>query len=176
MLATKVAAPSREALAAAYHTAPHHQLNKAELEQWHRWVRARALEESQGLSVVMVDSSPYEYFDQMKAEVERHRYLQVSTLNNTDPLLPGLLNLQYRVLHDLWHVRLDADFSWEGELKVARHGLAETWDQPLIQKILFSEMVLQTAHALEYGYFREDQPYVPVPRTFIEQLLEGALV
>jgi hypothetical protein len=175
VLETATYIPKVQDLASVYSTAPHEQLSDQELAAWHRWVRARFLEETEGITVRYLDYQPYHKVREMIRDVKQFKALAVSREYNHDPLLPGKLNLMYRAAHDLVHVELGAEFDWKGELAVARHSIAETYDQPLIQQIIFSETVLQTAHAVVFNEFRSDQPFVRVGTEIIEMLLAGAL-
>jgi hypothetical protein len=168
-------APTMQDLAKLYHIGAHKQLKSKEVDQIQRWVQARYEEETAGIMVVPVGYQPYARVAEMEAELQQTSTLRVSTLFNTDPVLPGHLNLKYRAAHDMVHVRLGADFDWPGELTVARQSVTEAYNLPLIQQFIFSETVLQAAHALHYGYFRGDQAFVPVVPEVIDMLIDGLL-
>jgi hypothetical protein len=167
--------PKIEDLASVYSTGAHKQLNIQELAEIHAWVRRRFVEDTAGITVNYVDYQPYDRVAEMSRYVRMYRYLEVSSQFNNDPVLPGELNLMYRASHDMLHVALDAEFDWSGELAVARYALAGEIGRPLIQQLIVSETVLQAAHALVFGEFRDDQPFVAVGPQIIDMILDGSL-
>ena len=98
-------------------------------------------------------------FDEIRKRFKENNVLCISTLHD-DSKLMGNFNIMFRVVHDYFHIMLDCGFEWEGEKKVFEkqaEGLSED-----AQMVLYSEIMLQTAFKLWYGYYPEKQKVVLV--------------
>ena len=84
-----------------------------------------------------------------KAEFRKSATLNVSTAHNFHPYLSKSANAKFRAIHDWQHIVLSADDSFEGEFSTWWNNNAPE----SIQWILFSEIVLQAAAAIDSGEF-----------------------
>jgi hypothetical protein len=134
-------------------------------EMYRAWV-------TPGLKIRYVDYDPYPDFATMRRLVEATGTLEVTTCHNDSRLLPGQHNLWGRTWHDLLHLWLEADFSMAGECEVARAVLRcfiGPHHDPIIAKLVFSEIVLEVATALDRGCFYPVQRVVLVPDRLLEE-------
>jgi hypothetical protein len=140
-----------------YLQAKNHNLSTANKVKFRAWIRE--LGEKVDLKTVYVSGQPYLSFEEMERQVKKTGILEISTdFNDPAVLTPGE-NLIYRKIHDMHHLQLGADFSWEGELKTCHHFCTLTND-PLFHRILFSESVLQVASSFVLGDFPDFQKLV----------------
>lgn len=111
------------------------------------------------IKVLFVDVDPYKTVAELTADVRNNRVMRVFSGGSDSKLLPGMLNLMFRAIHDYWHYVLQAPFTAEGEIKVfnrqAKHHTSIT-----SQKILFSEVVLQACYAEYFGEFASVQKVI----------------
>lgn len=112
------------------------------------------------IRVYYVDFEPYENVTELTNDVEK-QMLCVSTLNNTSPLFTPDMNLRFRAVHDYDHAITGAGFDFWGEYYTYTQWHKRT-DNPVIHKLLFSEIVLQAAYKIEYGYFPEQKAVIIV--------------
>ncbi len=148
-------------LAKAYSTGGHSQPSEQALYELGTLIFQLTLNAySQGWKSCFVDYEVYPLgFNQMKRLTKEFKDLSISTLHNNSLILNSIQNLQFRFIHDIHHLELDADFSMEGEFRTAQHIMAMT-DNNEVKQILFSEIALQAAYALEYGEFAKEQKVV----------------
>jgi hypothetical protein len=119
--------------------------------------------ELQGINFEYVDFQPYLRGQQlcqedMYADVKQGNLL-ISTQFNESDLLGAEINMIFRCIHDMHHVKLNVDFSWQGECASARHIMSFT-DNFLFQQLLFSEILGQSAVCFYTGQFPEHQKVV----------------
>ena len=98
--------------------------------------------------------------EEVKRKYVETGVLSISSLHNDSELLPGSINLAFRVWHDFVHIQFNYPFDYEGEYntwKVQSKGLSY-----LARQVLYSEIVLQTAYSLHNGFFPKKQKVVLV--------------
>lgn len=111
------------------------------------------------LEVKYVKGQPYANLFELTHDIKWKNTLQVSTDHNESELLPGILNLSFRAVHDYLHYTLQQPFDARGEINVFKiqkkfHSVG------ISQQILFSEVVLQACFAEHYGSFPTKQKVV----------------
>ncbi len=132
--------------------------------------------ELQGINCQYVDFQPYLRgqdlcLEDIQADVNRGNLLISSQFNESD-LLSREINLIFRCIHDMHHVKLNADFSWQGERASTRHFLSLT-DNFLFKQLLFSEILGQSAVYLYNGQFPEHQKIVLFEQEVLSCLDKG---
>src|SRR5690606_31648077 len=65
------------------------------------------------LTVEFVDVDPYPDLETMSEDITVWDRLKVSALHNESDLLPGLLNLKFRAVHDYFHFLLSQPFTFK---------------------------------------------------------------
>lgn len=106
------------------------------------------------------NSEPYADLFEMQADFRRKR-LKVSELHCEHPIFSRKTNIRFRILHDIAHCVINADFSEGGEYETFLHqskGLSEE-----ITKALYTEIVIQAAYKIHFGTF-------PVQKLFIKEV------
>jgi len=128
-------------------------LYRDEIEQFRREVaRAYAVTSGSAAKFRFVTGQPYDGLEDLKAAYKATGIIYISKDHNYSRVLPGRLNLQFRAVHDYAHIFCGGGFDLIGEWKTfqfqqyAFHSARTRW-------ILFSEVVLQAAYALEKGEF-----------------------
>lgn len=111
------------------------------------------------ITIDFVDGQPYENHLELTTDIRYLKRLRVSKDYNDSPLLPGILNLQFRAIHDFLHYILQAPFDAMGELRVF-NTQKKFHPEEIEQKILFSEVVLQACFKEHFGKFPEVQKVV----------------
>lgn len=105
-----------------------------------------------------VDGQPYDNIEQLSNDIKKG-FMLISKDYNDSKLLPGLLNLKFRAIHDYLHYVLQAPFTASGEIKVFQ--LQKRLHCSSIgQRILFSEVVLQACYAEYFNKFAEYQKVI----------------
>ena len=108
---------------------------------------------------VRVSGQPYASATELLADFQQNRRIQVSTDYNDPIVLHKEGNLQFRFIHDYHHCVLNADFSWEGEIKAYRYFCSLTHNETF-HRILRSELIYQAAVCVYLGYFPDTQKLV----------------
>ncbi len=152
-----------EDIARHYIAAPAYEVPFEIVRSFRQFVIDLAQVELQGINFQCVDFQPYLKGTQlcredMYADVNQGNLL-VSTQFNESDLLGSEINMIFRCIHDVHHVKLNVDFSWEGECASARHIVSFT-DNFLFKQLLFSEILGQSAVCLYTGQFPEHQKVV----------------
>lgn len=114
---------------------------------------------SSQLMILFVDGQPYDNLDQLTRQIAAHNVMLVSSDNNDSKLLPGLLNLQFRAVHDYLHYLLQQEFDFVGEYKVYQ-AQKHMHKSKIRKQILYSEVVLQAAYCEYFGRFADTQKVV----------------
>lgn len=145
-----------EDIAKHYIAAPAYQVPSQVVKNFRQFVVDLAQVELHGMDCQFVDFQPYLKgtelcLQDIYADVHRGRLLISRQFNESDLLSPEV-NLIFRCIHDLHHVKLNLDFSWQGECASARHIMSCT-DNFLFQQLLFSEILGQSAVCLYQGEF-----------------------
>lgn len=162
-----------ETIAQYYLSAPAYEVPCDIIRSFRQFILDLAKVELQGITCHYVDYQPYFIGSElsreaMQADVNSGNLL-ISTQFNESELLGPEINLIFRSIHDLHHVKLNVDFSWQGECASARHIMSLT-DNFLFKQILFSEILGQSSVCLSRGEFPEDQKIVLFEREILQSL------
>lgn len=162
-----------EKVAQHYLTAPAYEVPYFIRRRFRQFVIDLAQVELQGLNCKYVDFQPYLRGNEVCQEEIYRDYNQgnllVSTLFNESDLLGSEINMIFRCIHDVHHIKANVDFSWQGECASARHIISLT-DNILFQQILFSEILGQSAVCLAQGHFPEHQKVVLFEEDVLQSL------
>jgi hypothetical protein len=150
-------------IARHYIAAPVYEAPSDVVKNFRQFIIDLAQVELQGLNCQYVDFQPYLKGqelcrDDLYADVSQGKLL-ISTQFNESELLGSEINMIFRCIHDMHHVKLNVDFSWQGECASVRHIMSFT-DNLLFQQLLFSEILGQSAVCLYTGQFPEQQKVV----------------
>jgi len=126
----------------------------------------------------IVESKTTNCFDEFKKETEKNGYITVSSEGCYSSIYDNhVLNIRARVWHDLNHLQLNMDFSYEQELVVAKaqtdniqayadHKGSYTFDiVELAKKIVIIDIKSQYNYYQKYGKFVTDQ------KSFVQNIL-----
>lgn len=108
------------------------------------------------ITLVQTDE-PYADLAAMINDYRRQR-LNVSGLNCQHPVFDKRTNIRFRVLHDIAHCVVNADFSEAGEYSVfvhQSHGLSQE-----LQRALYTEIVIQAAYKIHFGEFPQQKLFL----------------
>jgi hypothetical protein len=161
-------------IARHYIAAPAYKVPSEVLRNFRQFVIDLARVELQGMNVRYVDFQPYIKGTELCredicADVNQGNLL-ISTQFNESYLLDYEINLIFRCIHDVHHVKLNAGFGWQGECASTRYIMSFT-DNILFQQLLFSEILGQSAVCLHTGNFPEHQKVVLFEPEILQCLL-----
>ncbi|HEY9902406.1 MAG TPA: hypothetical protein V6D43_08265 [Candidatus Sericytochromatia bacterium] len=167
-----------EDIAKHYIAAPPYKVPSELIRNFRQFIIDLAQVELQGMNVQYVDFQPYLKEEQLCleelcADVKGGNLLISSQFNESD-LLDAETNLVFRSIHDMHHVKLNVDFSWQGECASTRHIISLT-DNLLFQQLLFSEILGQSAVCLYGGQFPEQQKVVLFKQDVLHHLINAPL-
>lgn len=167
-----------EDIAKHYIAAPAYQVPSQVVRDFRQFVIDLAQVELQGMDCQFVDFQPYVKgtelcLQDIYDDVNQERLLISRQFNESDLLSPEV-NLIFRCIHDLHHVKLNLDFSWQGECASARHIISFT-DNFLFQQLLFSEILGQSAVCLAQGEFPAQKVVLFEPEV-LSRLVKTAVV
>lgn len=111
------------------------------------------------IKTVFVDGQPYANVAELTQDIKAGKPMLISHDNNDSKLLPRVLNLMFRAVHDYLHYTLQAEFNATGEIAVFKLQ-GKLHSDGISQKILFSEVVLQACFCEYFGKFSESQKIV----------------
>jgi hypothetical protein len=119
--------------------------------------------ELQGMDFQYVGFEPYFRgpelsLEDIYADVSQGKLLVTRLFNNSDLLGPEI-NLIFRCIHEMHHIKLNVDFGWAGECATAFHLMSFT-NNLLFKQIIFSETIGQVAVKLNQGDFPKHQKVV----------------
>ena len=107
-------------------------------------------------------------FEYVKKTYYQNNVLLISADNINSELLQNSLNLWFRAWHDYIHISNNYLFGFEGEFYAfLKHCEGQS---EIFKKVLFSEVVLQTAYYETYGMFAPEQKLVLLDN--VEELIE----
>lgn len=109
-----------------------------------------------GIKVVLCDDDPYSDHDEMFWDVLNNQQLKVFCGGTPSPILGHNLNVMFRAVHDWHHVKCGGDFTLKGEIRAFKH-IAGLLQNHTLQRLMFSEIVLQAATAIKTGTFPEQR-------------------
>lgn len=106
------------------------------------------------VKIEFVTGQPYENHKQIIADFATGKML-ISTDFNDSELFGETANLHFRAIHDFYHAILNEPFGYTGEANV--YELQKLLYPAKYWKVLYSEIVLQTAYYEYYGHFPEQK-------------------
>ena len=112
-----------------------------------------------GIQEVRVSGQPYANAEELFIDFEQNHRIRVSTQFNHPVVLDEEGNLRLRFLHDQNHCVLRSGFDWVGENQ-ACHYLCSLTSNPLLRRIIRSEIVYQAAAYFYLGDFPDTQKLV----------------
>ncbi len=152
-----------EDIARHYITAPAYEASSSVVKSFRQFIIDLAQVELQGIEFEFVDFEPYFRGPALSLEDVHTDYnqgkLTITRLFNNSDLLGPEINLLFRCIHEIHHIKLNVDFGWQGECATALHFMSFT-DNPLFQQILFSESIGQVSVRLARGAFPDPQKVV----------------
>ncbi len=165
-----------EDIARHYMAAPAYQAPSDLLRNFRQFIIDLAQVELSGLNIQYVDFQPYFRgaelcLEDLSTDVNQGNLL-ISTQFNESELLGSEINMIFRCIHEMHHVKLNVDFTWQGECASARHIMSFT-DNLLFQQLLFSEVLGQSAVCLYTGQFLERQKVVLFDQDVLHCLSKG---
>ncbi|HEY9653735.1 MAG TPA: hypothetical protein V6C95_23940 [Coleofasciculaceae cyanobacterium] len=162
-----------ETIAQYYLAAPAYEVPSDIARDFQHFIIDLAHVELQGITCQYVDFQPYLTGTELSREAMQTDVnsgnLLISNQFNESELLGPEINLIFRSIHDLHHVKLNVDFSWQGECASARYIMSLT-DNILFKQLLFSEILGQSSVCLSTGTFPEDQKIVLFERDILQNL------
>lgn len=166
-------------IAQHYTTAPAYELPSHILKNFRQFIIDLAQVELRDTNFQYVDFQPYFRepeicLEDIHADFNQGTIL-ISAQFNESHLLGPEINLILRCIHEMHHIKLNVDFSWQGECATARHIIALT-DNLLFQQILFSEFLGQSAVCLQTGQFPDHQKVVLFEPDVLRCLAKGWLL
>jgi hypothetical protein len=108
------------------------------------------------IGIVWSKDDPYTSFQEMKLDATQFGRIRVYT-GGSPAIIDHQSNLMFRAIHDWAHIQSHSDFSMLGELNAYREMVRSANNYfngkcpNYIKKILFSEVVLQSAAAFQQG-------------------------
>ncbi|MEQ9235013.1 hypothetical protein [Coleofasciculus sp. E2-BRE-01] len=152
-----------EDIARYYIDTPAYDLSPSVVKGFRQFIVDIAQVELQGIEFQYVDFFPYMKGTELSLEHIYRDYnqgkLMITTQFNNSDLLGSDINLIFRCIHEIHHIKLNVGFDLEGEFATAVH-LIEKTDNLLFKQILFSESLGQIAVRLCQGKFPDDQKVV----------------
>lgn len=149
-----------EDIARHYITSPAYEVPSSVVESFRQFIIDLAQVELQGIDFQYVDFDPYYRGPELCLEDIHADYNQgkmmISTQFNNSELLGSDINMIFRCIHEIHHIKLNVDFGWQGECATARYIMSFT-NNLLFKQILFSESIGQVSVRLDQGEFLEEQ-------------------
>lgn len=103
------------------------------------------------------ESEPYASLRDMRQDYLRKR-LKVSELHCAHPVFDKRTNIRFRILHDLAHCILNADFDEAGEFATFEHQSAGLPKE--LQQALYTEIVIQASYKIHFGKFPQQKMFL----------------
>jgi len=152
-----------EDIAKYYIAAPAYEVPCSVVKNFRQFIIELAETELQGMNFQFVDFQPYVRdsklcLEDIHADFNQGRLL-ISNLYNESELLGPEINMTFRCIHEMHHIKLNVDFGWEGECATALHLMSFT-NNLLFKQIIFSETLGQVAVRLIQGEFPKHQKVV----------------
>jgi len=161
-----------EDIARHYIATPAYEVPSSVVKSFRQFIIDLAQVELQGIDFQYVDFEPYFRgselcLEDVHTDVRQGKMLVTRLFNNSELLGPEI-NLIFRCIHEMHHIKLNVDFGWEGERATALHFMSFT-NNLLFKQILFSESIGQVAVRLAQGEFLEHQKIVLFPPEVLHQ-------
>jgi hypothetical protein len=152
-----------EDIARHYAASPGYDMSSSVVKNFRQFIIDLAQVELQGIDFQYVDFEPYFRgpelsLEDIHADVSQGKMLVTRLFNNSE-LLGSEINLIFRCIHEMHHIKLNVDFGWEGECATAFHLMSFT-NNLLFKQIIFSETLGQVAVRLIQGEFPKHQKVV----------------
>jgi hypothetical protein len=152
-----------EDIARHYVTSPGYNMSSSVVKDFRQFIIDLAQVELQEIDFQYVDFEPYFRgpelsLEDIYADVSQGKMRVTRLFNNSDLLGPEI-NLIFRCIHEMHHIKLNVDFGWEGECATAFHLMSFT-NNLLFKQIIFSETIGQVAVRLHHGEFPKHQKVV----------------
>lgn len=152
-----------EDIARHYIASPDYELASSVVKNFRQFIIDLAQVELQGIDCQYVDFVPYMRgpelcLEDIHADINQGKLLIANQFNNSELLGPEI-NMIFRCIHEVHHIKLNVGFGWEGEYATARHIMSFT-NNLLLKQILFSETIGQVSVRLYKGEFLEHQKIV----------------
>jgi len=152
-----------EDIARYYIDTPAYDLSPSVVKGFRQLIVDLAQVELQGIEFQYVNFFPYMKGTELSLEHIYRDYdagkLMITTQFNNSELLGPDINLLFRCIHEVHHIKLNVGFDLAGEFATAVH-LIEKTDNLLFKQILFSESLGQIAVRLCQGKFPDYQKVV----------------
>ncbi len=163
LLETKRILMDIEGIARHYIASPDYELASSVVKDFRQFIIDLAQVELQGIDCQYVDFVPYMRgpelcLEDIHADMNQGKLLIANQFNNSELLGPEI-NMIFRCIHEVHHIKLNVGFGWEGEYATARHIMSFT-NNLLLKQILFSETIGQVSVRLYKGEFLEHQKIV----------------
>ncbi|MBE9129337.1 MULTISPECIES: hypothetical protein [unclassified Coleofasciculus] len=135
-----------EDIAQYYIATPNTELSSSVIRSFRQFIVDLAQVELQGIDCQYVDFVPYMKgaelcLEDIHADFNQGKLLISTQFNNSD-LLGSDVNMLFRCIHEVHHLKLNVDFGLEGEFATAAHIISLT-DNLLFKQLLFSETLGQ---------------------------------
>lgn len=152
-----------EDIARHYIDSPSYEVPSSVVKNFRQFLVDLAQVEVQGIDCQFVEFEPYFRGAELCLEDIYDDYNQgkllITRLFNNSELLGPEVNLIFRCIHEIHHIKLNVDFGWQGECATAFHLMSFT-NNLLFKQIIFSETIGQVAVRLDQGEFPEHQKVV----------------
>ncbi|MGB7444474.1 MAG: hypothetical protein WA919_25700 [Coleofasciculaceae cyanobacterium] len=160
-------------LAEYYVIAPNYQIPSLVVSDLRQLILELGQTELQGIEINYVDFIPYLNgselsLEEVFADFNRGK-LMITTQFNESDLFGSEVNLIFRAIHEVHHLKLNVGFDWEGEFATAVHLISLT-DNLLFKQILFSETIGQVAVRMHTGRFPYPQKVVLFELQVLQEL------
>lgn len=164
-----------EDVAKHYISAPAYEVPFEVVRNFRQFVIDLAQVELPGIDFQFVDFQPYVRdgklcLQDISADFNQGRLLISNQFNKSD-LLGLEINMIFRCIHEMHHLKLNVDFNWQGECASTRHIMSFT-DNFLFKQLLFSEILGQSAVCLYQGQFPKYQKVVLFEQSVLQALVE----
>lgn len=152
-----------EEIAQYYIATTHSELSSSVIRSFRQFIVDLAQVELQGVDFNYVEFSPYMRgmelcLEDIYTDFNQKRLLISTQFNNSD-LLGSDVNMLFRCIHEVHHLKLNVGFGLEGEFATAAHLISLT-DNLLFKQLLFSETLGQIAVRLCTGKFPDYQKVI----------------
>lgn len=164
-----------EDIAKYYISAPAYEVPSDVVRNFRQFVIDLAQVELPGIEFQFVDFQPYVRgndlcLQDISADFNQGRLLISNQFDESDLLGPEI-NMIFRCIHELHHLKLNVDFKWQGECASTRHIMSFT-DNALFKQLLFSEILGQSAVCLDQGQFPSYQKVVLFEPSVLNSLVQ----
>lgn len=159
-------------IARHYIASPGYDVPSSVVKRFRQFILDLAQVELQGIDFQFVQFEPYFRGSELSLQdihddVAQGKLLVTRLFNNSELLGPEV-NLIFRCIHEMHHIKLNVDFGWQGECATALHLMSFT-NNHLFKQILFSESIGQVAVRIDQGDFLEEQKIVLFPPEILQQ-------